>query len=179
MILAERLCIIWKTLSGRKTSESGSADVELERHLVIEFGLKKGIGGNFRAISIRGVNQSRKFRASEKVQVQFGLQSLAFIFLDNFWTEHKLKQGSHISRPYSFMNHHSVTGIVTCISLCPSVTVRVHLTCRERFINIMFNEIFSNRFWTPKQLDIFRSAFWVSIRLRIGHNLKNVRILHL
>ena len=51
MILAERLCIIFKTSKDRK-KESDSVKIKLERHLGIEFCLKKSIKDNFRAIAI-------------------------------------------------------------------------------------------------------------------------------
>ena len=34
------------------------------------------------------------------------------------------------------MGHTLVTDVAMCFSLCPSVTVRDHLECREQFINI-------------------------------------------
>ena len=36
----------------QEEKDSGSVKIKLERLLVIEFGLKKSIGGNFRAIAI-------------------------------------------------------------------------------------------------------------------------------
>ena len=36
----------------QEEKENGSVKIKLERHLVVEFGLKKSIGGNFTAIAI-------------------------------------------------------------------------------------------------------------------------------
>ena len=60
-----------------------------------------------------------------------------------------------------------------------SISDSEHLAYREHFINIMFNERLSDSFWTPKHFGHFWTTFWVSFGLRIGHNLRNVRILHL
>ena len=90
-----------------------------------------------------------------------------------------MKQSSHIFQ-HSYVNHNSVIDIVTCISLCPSVTVKEQLACRKHFINILFIEnFFRTVFEHQNNLDIFWTTFWVIIGLRIEHNLRNVRIVHL
>ena len=51
MILAERLCIVLKTLR-QEEKQGASVLVKLKHHLVIEFHLVKGIGDSFRVIAI-------------------------------------------------------------------------------------------------------------------------------
>ena len=41
-----------ENIERQEEEESGSVEKKLEHHLVIEFGLKKSIGENFRAIAI-------------------------------------------------------------------------------------------------------------------------------
>ena len=41
-----------ENIERQKEKESGSVKLKLERHLVVEFGLKKSIGNNFTAIAI-------------------------------------------------------------------------------------------------------------------------------
>ena len=51
MILAERLSAVSKTLKDRK-KENDSVDIKLKDNFLIEFGLKKSIGDNFRVIAV-------------------------------------------------------------------------------------------------------------------------------
>ena len=41
-----------ENIEGREEKESYSVEIKVERHLVIEFGLKKSIGENFKVITI-------------------------------------------------------------------------------------------------------------------------------
>ena len=112
-----------------------------------------------------------------KSDSDFGRSS--HIFLENFWTGHQPQQISRIFQPHGLIEHNSVNDIALCVSLFTSVTVREHLACREQFINVMSNDKYLVNFWTSKHLDIFWTTFFVSIGLRIGQDLRNVRILHL
>ena len=66
------------------------------------------------------------------------------------------------------MVHNSVNDIPLCISLCTSVAVREHLTCRKQFINIMGNEKYLDNVWTLKDfghfLDNIFGQHWTSDR---------------
>ena len=119
----------------------------------------------------------QKFRTTQKSKSYSDFGRSANVFLDKFWTGHKLKQTSRISRPYRFMEHYSVIDIAMYASLCPSVTVRGHLACKEQCMNIICDEKYLGNFWTPKHFGYFWTTFLVRIGLRIGHNLRNVRIL--
>ena len=81
--------------------------------------------------------------------------------------------------PYGLMEHGSGNDIALCVSLCTSVTVREHLTCRKYFINAMSNDKYFDKFWTPNNIGQFLDTILVSIGLRIGQDLRNVQMLHL
>ena len=69
--------------------------------------------------------------------------------------------------------------IALSVSVCTSVTVREDLACREQFINVTSNDEYLDNFGREKNLDIFWTTFLSSIGLRIGQDLRKVRILHL
>ena len=75
------------------------------------------------------------------------------------------------------MEHNSVNDSVKYGSLCTSVTVREHGASREQFNNVMIKDKHLDNFWTPNILGIFWTTFLVIILLRIGQDLRNVRIL--
>ena len=58
------------------------------------------------------------------------------------------------------MDHNLVADIAMCVSLCPSVTAREYLSCREQLINVVRDEeIIWTIFGRSKVLDIFGDIF--------------------
>ena len=69
--------------------------------------------------------------------------------------------------------------IALCVSVWTSVTVREHLAFREQLINVTSNDKDLDNFRTPRCFGHFLDNIFVRIGLRIGEDLRNVRILHL
>ena len=86
---------------------------------------------------------------------------------------------SRILRPNELMEQNWMNNIALCVSLCTYISDREPLACREQFINVMSSDSISKKkIGRQNILDIFRTTFSVNIGL-IGHDLRNVRILHL
>ena len=105
-------------------------------------------------------SESKNFEPPKNSKSDLNFCQSANMFLDSFGTSHKLKQNSRISRSYRFIGHNPVTDIAwMCVYLCPHVAVREHLAYSEQFINMMGNNKYSDKFWTPRHLLRFWTFF--------------------
>ena len=75
------------------------------------------------------------------------------------------------------MDHNAVTDIAMCVSLCPSVTVKEHLSCSEQcmHLHILCHDKYQYNFRRQNILDIFWTTFLFSTGFRITHNSRHVR----